>query len=238
MLPAAADAERHLTEQCAQLEACQEQCPQSTHLVELQRQVEQTTAAETEARQRLAACQQRQQQATAARRSLSHDYHPIDLETGRPREASEVGQRLKEDCDRLDEIAREAGLSPHSREKLAKARRVLNAMQKTIAFFWATVGARLASWKLSAAVMVWMREALIPGLYLVSAAEKASTAAERQRLRARAEEVLARARSPDGVWGSLSVDEQADLGRQQAGHGLAAYGIPGQDRSDLHRPAL
>jgi len=208
---AATDAQQLTAQRRAELTACQEQCPQSSHPTVLQQQVDQAEVEEVEKRQRLAACQQRQQQATAARRSLSHDYHPIDLETGRSREASEVGQRLKEDCDRLDEIAREAELSSHSREKLAKARRVLNAMQKTIAFFWATVGARLASWKLSAAVMVWMREALIPGLYLASAAEKASTAAERQRLRARAEEVLARARSPDGVWGSLSVDEQADL---------------------------
>jgi hypothetical protein len=208
---AIAEAQQVTAHRRAALTACQEQCPQSTQVSELQRQVEQAAAAEAELRQRLAACQQRQQQATEARQRLSQDYHPIDPETGRPREAEEVGQRLKQDLDQLDEIAAAAGLSASARQKLSKARRVLRAMQNTIAFFWATVATRLASWKLSPTVTVWMREELIPGLYLAAAAEKASTAAERQRLRARAEEVLARARSPDGVWGRLNVDERADL---------------------------
>jgi hypothetical protein len=60
-------------------------------------------------------------------------------------------------------------------------------------------------------ITTWLREALIPGLYLESAAQKASTSAERQRLRVRAAEILARARSPDGVWGTLSDEERGDL---------------------------
>jgi hypothetical protein len=208
---AVADAGQVTAQQRAELTACQEQCPQSTQVSELQRQVEQAAAAEAELRQRLAACQQRQQQATEARRRLSRDYHPVDLETGRPRAAEEVGQRLKQDLDQVDEIAVAAGLSVPARQKLSKARRVLKAMQSTIAFFWATVATRLASWNLSPAVTVWMREELIPGLYLAAAAEKATTAAARHQLRGRAEEVLARARSPDGVWGGLSVEERADL---------------------------
>ena len=62
-----------------------------------------------------------------------------------------------------------------------------------------------------AATAEWLREQLIPGLYLELAAGKAKTAAERQRLRERAEEILARARSPDGVWGTLTEAEQQDL---------------------------
>lgn len=208
---AAAAAQRHVTEQREQLTACQEQCPQSTHVAELQPQVEQAAAAETEARQRLAACQQRQRQATEARHGLSHDYHPIDIETGRPVTESEVGRRLSDHFDRLDDIARNAGLSAHAQKKLAKARRVLPGLQATIAFFWATVLSRLASWQLSAAVATWLRDELLPAVYLECVAAKANTSAERQRLRARAEEVLARARSPDGVWGTLSDAEQAHL---------------------------
>jgi hypothetical protein len=177
----------------------------------LQRQAEQAAAAEAELQQRLAACQQRHQQATEARQRLSRAYHPVDLETGRPREADEVGQLLKQDLDQLDEIAAAAGLSASARQKLSKARRVLSAMQHTIAFLWAMVAARLASWQLPAGVSKWMREELIPGLYLALTAEKASTAAERHRLRTRAEEVLARARSPDGPWGRWNDDERAEL---------------------------
>ena len=208
---AVAEAQQVTAQRQAELTACQEQCPQSAQVSELQRQVEQAATAEADLQQRLAACQQRHQQATEARHRLSRAYHPVELETGRPREAEEVGQLLKQDLDQLDEIAAAAGLSASARQKLSKARRVLPAMQRTIAFFWAMVAARLASWQLPAAVTLWMREELIPGLYLAIAAEKASTAAERDRLRARAEEVLARARSPDGPWGRLNEDERADL---------------------------
>lgn len=203
-----ANAERHISVQRDQLLACQEQCPQSLHVAELQRQVAQATAAEAEARQRLAACQQRQRQATEARHGLSHDYHPIDLETGQPVSASEVERRLSGHFDRLDDVARDAGLSAHAQEKLAKARRVLPGLQATIAFFWATVLSRLALWQLPTAEETWLRDELLPAVYLERVTAKAITASERQRLRERAAEVLARARSPDGVWGTLSDSER------------------------------
>jgi hypothetical protein len=144
---------------------------------------------------------------------LSHDYHPIDLEAGEPLEAEEVCRRLSGHFDRLREIAAEAGLSEPARERLAKAHRVLDAMIATIAFFWTTVAQRLASRDLPPEVSTWLREQLLAGFYLKMAAAKARTAAERERLRARADEVLARARSPDGVWGRLSLAEQGDLER-------------------------
>jgi len=209
---AVTNAEQATAKLRAEQAACQEQCPQSTHAADLQRQIEQV-AAEAGARQKLTACQQRQQQATESRRGLSHDYHPIDLETGGPLEAEEVARRLSGHFDRLEEIAGEAGLSDSARERLAKARRVLDAMIATIAFFWTTVAQRLASRDLPPAVSTWLREQLMAGFYLQMAASKASTAARRERLRARAEEVLARARSPDGVWGRLSVAEQGELER-------------------------
>jgi hypothetical protein len=208
---AAAAATQQTEQRQQELAACQQQCPQSSSVGELQQQLDQTLAAEAEARQQLAACQQRQQQATEARQAISHDYHPIDLETGRPVAAEEVGRRLSGHFDQLDRIADEAGLSARAKEKLAKARRVLASMQSTILFFWTTVIQRLASWQLPAATAQWLREQLIPGLYLEMAAEKAKTAAERQRLRERAKEVLARARSPDGMWGTLTEAEQQDL---------------------------
>lgn len=208
---AVTDAEQTTAELCAEQAACQEQCPLTTHVAELQQQIEQAVAAEAEAKQQRAACQQRQQQATETRQALSHDYHPIDLETGQPLEAEEVSRRLSGHFDRLDEIAKEAGLSEPARERLAKARRVLDAMIATIAFFWRTVAQRLASRNLPPEVSTWLREQLIPGVYLKMVAAKASTAAQRELLWARAEEVLERARSPDGVWGRLSVVEQGTL---------------------------
>ena len=188
---AATAAQQVTAQRQAELAACREQCPQSTHREELQRQVDQAVAAEAECRQRLAAGQQRQQQATAARRRLSQDYHPFDLETGQPRTAEEVGQRLQQDCAELDAVAAAAGLSEHATRscpKPAGSYRRCSGRSPSSGRPWRR---SLASWKLSPVVTTWLQQELLPGLYLASAAEKAQTAAERERLRTRADAVLA-----------------------------------------------
>jgi len=167
--------------------------------------------AETAAREQIEACQARQKRAQAARQGLGRDYHPIDLQTAQPLTAEEVGRRLAGHFDALDQVAAEAGLSTHARDKLAKARRVLDSMQATIAFFWTIVASRLAAWGYHPTVQRWMQQDLIPAYYLCRVANKARTAEEKQRLRILAAEVLARARSPDGLWGTLPGDLQADL---------------------------
>lgn len=194
-----------------QLEACAQQCPQSSHLPLLQQQVQQAEAAQTAVNEHVSACQDRQQRATEARQGLGRDYHPFDLQNGQPLEADQVAERLTGHFDTLEKVAAEAGLSANATDKLAKARRVLSAMQATIAFFWSTIATWLTAWNLSEPVQQWMREQLIPGFYLRRAAEKASTADERLRLRELAEKILARARSPDSIWGTLSPEEQASL---------------------------
>lgn len=166
---------------------------------------------EAAARQQVQACQDRQERAQAARQGLGRDYHPIDLVTGQTLSAEEVSQRLQGHFDTLDHVAAEASLSDQAHAKLAKARRVLGAMQATVAFFWTMIAARLAAWGYDPAVQQWLRQELIPAYYLRRVAQKADTAQERQRLRTLAAEVLARARSPDGAWGTFSPELQAEL---------------------------
>lgn len=125
-----------------------------------------------------------------------------------------MAQRLAGHFDTLDQVAVEARLSTLAREKLAKARRVLNGLQATVAFFWTMIAVRFESWQLSEPLQQWLREQLIPGYYLRRAAEKATTSEERRRLRELSQEVLARARSPDGLWGTLSAEAQAELERK------------------------
>jgi hypothetical protein len=167
--------------------------------------------AEAAARQRFQVCQARQTRAQAARQGLGRDYHPVDLVTGQPVTAEEVARRLQGHLDTLDQVAAEAGLSDQACAKLAKARRVLSAMQATLVFFWTTISAKLAAWGYDPAVQQWLRQELIPACYLCRIARKADTAHERQRLRELAAEVLARARSPDGPWGTFSPELQAEL---------------------------
>jgi hypothetical protein len=208
---AAAEARQLAAQRQQELVACQSQCAESSHVAELQQQADQAAAEARHAQERLTACQSRQQQACEARQGISRDYHPVDMETGEALSADDVQRRLDARFDGLEQIADEAELSPRAKEKLAKARRVLPAMVGTIVFFWATAAQRLAGWPLPAATAVWLREQLIPGLYLQLSAAKGSTAAERHRRSELAEKILARARSPDGVWGTLSEEERKDL---------------------------
>jgi hypothetical protein len=198
----------------AQFVACREQCPESFQGPELEQQLQQARIEEAAAGEHLSVCRDRQQRATQARRGLSHDYHPFDLDNGRPLDEDEVGRRLAGHFDTLEQIAAEAGLSAHATKKLAKARRVLDPMKATILFFWKMIGMWFSLGDLPEPVRQGMRQELIPGLYLARVAEKAPDAAERQRLRKLSQEILARARSPDGFWGTLRPEVQADLERK------------------------
>ena len=195
----------------AQQEACRQACPESTLPEEIGAQIRQTEAEVAAAGRRVSACQDRQQRATAARQGLSRDYHPFDPATGQPQTAEEVAGKLASHFEVLDQVADEADLSTHARQRLAKARRVLEAMKATVAFFWAMIATRLDQWTLEEPIRCWLREQLIPAYYLKQAAAKAATAHERQRLRTLSQEILARARSPDGLWGTLGPQLQADL---------------------------
>jgi hypothetical protein len=194
-----------------QSRACREQCPQSCQGPELEQQLQLAQSEEAAAKEHLSACQDRQQRASVARRGLSHDYHPFDLDNGRPLDEDEVGRRLAGHFDTLEQIAAAAGLSAHATKKLAKARRVMEPMKATILFFWRMIGAWFSLWDLAEPVRRWMQQELIPGFYLARVAEKASGAAQRQRLRELSRKILARARSPDGLWGTLSPEVRADL---------------------------
>ena len=208
------DARARVADLQAQFEACREQCPESSQGSELDQRLQQARAEEGAAGEHLSACQDRQQRASEARRGLSHDYHPFDLDNGQPLDEDEVGHRLAGHFDTLRQIAAEAGLSAHATKKLAKARRVLAPMKATIMFFWKMIGVWFSLWDLPEPICQWMQQELIPGLYLARVAEKASDATERQRLRKLSQEILARARSPDGLWGTLRPEVQADLERK------------------------
>lgn len=200
--------QRKTAEFQAKRQADPEACRPGSLVDVLARQAQEAQAV---ARQRVHVCQDRQERARAARQGLSRDYHPIDQATGQPLEAEEVGRRLQSHFDTLDQVADEASLSAQARAKLAKARRLLDAMQATVAFFWTTIAAWLAAWGYDLTVQQWLQQELIPAYYLRGVARKAGTAQERQRLRTLAAEVLARARSPDGPWGTLSPEFQAEL---------------------------
>ena len=194
-----------------ELQACQQQCPQSDHGSSLQAQLGDAEEAEREAEKNVQDCQNRQQQAADARRGISRDYHPFDLTTAAPCTAEEVESRLQQHFDRLQSVADQANLSQNAREKIAKARRILAGLVATISFYWSTVRMRLCQWNLPQPIVDLMISDLIPAYYFQIAAAKASTSQERQRLRELSQSIFARARSPTGLWAALDPQIRHDL---------------------------
>jgi hypothetical protein len=176
----------------AEHDACREQCPQDPLVEVLARHVQRAEAEEAAAVERVTVGLSRQRRAKTARQGLGRDCHRVDMVTGQAVSANESAKRLTDHFDTLDQVAAEASLSAHAREKLAKAHRVLDAMQTTLVFLWTIIATRLEAWQVSPSARQSMQEPLIPGYCLQRAAEKAGSAQERQQLRALSEEVLAR----------------------------------------------
>lgn len=150
----------------------------------------------------VAACAERQEQARAAMRGLGEADHPFDLDSGRAQDAAVVERRLTESFVRLEELAQTAQLPAASRQRLAKARRVLPGLVAAVAFFWLRVRAA-ATQRYGPQSWVWV-ERLVAGMYLRGVAGKVPKAERRGALRAVAEQCLGEARAvvaaPEGGW--------------------------------------
>jgi hypothetical protein len=192
-------------------QACQQQCANSDYAGSLQPKLHQAEELERTAEKHWKDCEQRQQKAAHARRGISQDYHPFDLTSGVARTPEEVMARLESHYDQLETVAEQAKLSQRGKDKIAKSRRLIPALAATIAFFWAALSTRLRQWNLPQPVDDLMRSQLIPAYYLQIAASKASSSQERQRLRELAQSILARARSPTGLWATLDPQIRAEL---------------------------
>lgn len=176
--------------------ACRTQCPRSQYVQQKQIEIEQTEQLLADAQDTYQTCRQRQTDAAEARRGISGDYHPFDLNTAEPCDPEEVARRLNRHFDRLDEIAQEAKLSESSFKKLAKARRVLPQMVATIAFFWSWVRIKLNALGIPQEVRTVFIEQLLAGYYFERLAQKATMAEQRRTFRACSQQRLERARAP------------------------------------------
>jgi len=197
-----------------ELAACRAQCPVSSQGFALEQQCAAAERNTVVARARRDQCQDRQHRARTARRGLSRDYHPFDLETGQRLEAAEVERRLTQHFDTLTQIAVEANLSSAARDRLAKARRVLPSLVATLTFFWSMIAIRLARLQGSLEVARVWRDELVAGHYLARAADRADKADERQRLHALSDMILARARSPTSPLAALPEADREGLEQQ------------------------
>ena len=182
--------------------------PDFTRHIAESRALEQAMAARREA------AQQRQEQMRQAIRGVGDDYHPFDLASGRPCDADAVRQRLTARFDAIERLAADAALATTARQRIAKARRVLDAMVATLAWVWVVIHTRLDALGLTPPLKVVVIEQLIAGLYLVRVAAKARSPVERAAITAVADRLLAQARAPDGPLAALPAKPREALERE------------------------
>ena len=166
------------------------------------------------ARREFETTQARQRRAREARLGIGREYHPFDLKTGAPKEASEAQAGLNIHFDALDQIATEAHLKPSSFARLAKAKRVLPAMIETLVFFWTLVAIRAAALTFSPEIVKIWQNQLVAGYYLASVAQRCSDSKERKRLRDLSNAILEQAKARDGPLSALTEKEVSYLEEQ------------------------
>jgi len=159
----------------------------------------------------LAQAQARQNEARELIRELGVLYHPYDLAQGQTQPVARVAARFTAVWSRLKALAAAADLPTRACERLAKAERLTVQWLATLAFFFATVTARVEALALPPELEAAVLEQLIPALYLERVAARGTTAATRQRAQAASSALLEALRRPDHPLQTLTSEASAQV---------------------------
>ena len=138
-------------------------------------------------------------------------YHPYDLEQGQAQPVARVAARFTAVWSRLKELAAAADLPNRACERLAKAERLTVQWLATLAFFFATVTARVEALALPPELEAAVLGQLIPALYLERVAARSTTAETRQRVQAAIPPCSNTLRRPDHPLQSLAPEASAQV---------------------------
>ena len=111
-----------------------------------------------------------QLQVSAARAEIGEVYHPYNIETGAAQDSDKVSELLESCFDKINEGSK--GLSDKCKKRIDKAHRVVKSMVSTVSFFFCMIEIYMDNIQLSEAEKQLMHQFLIPGFYLLAAAEK------------------------------------------------------------------
>ncbi len=144
-------------------------------------------------------------------RSLSTAYHPVDLQTGELRTATNIEADFDQAVATIDDAVVALDLPAKRTAKVAKAKRVLPKMVGLVTFFFAHLRGRLATLGVSEEVVSIVLDQLVPAFYLQQVARRRCLAAERDRRLALSGDLLARARAPGSALAALPATLQTQL---------------------------
>jgi hypothetical protein len=172
-----------------------------------------TQAEQTEESARLALEQAvaRQQQVRDARQAISHAYHPINLQTGEPITTEQLESILYQQFSIIEEVAQQTSLSDKCQKRIAKAKRLIPDMVKTLSFFWHLISCHFIHPRQSRLHITAMFGHLLPGFYLQKVAEQQKLAETKHELKERAAQVLQEWYSRDGPFAALNENTRTQL---------------------------
>lgn len=174
---------------------------------EFDKRIEVSRQKEQQARQSFETAQSHQDRMKEAIQQIGDSYHPVDLETGKLKEAEEVSEALKRCFSQIEAVACEAKLSESSLKRIQKAKKVVVDMVATIVFFHFTIRAKIEALCLTANVERVVLENLIPAIYISRVSRKAKCAGDRHRLRQKSEQLLLALRDESSPFNELDKEE-------------------------------
>ena len=107
-----------------------------------------------------------QKRAQEARRAITENYHPFNLETGKKRTPEGLKKELSEAYEELEWVAEQAKCTDNQKKKLKKSRGMVESLVGTLAFFWSFVMQYFFSLRLDNEERVLFEEFLLPIAYL------------------------------------------------------------------------
>ncbi len=158
----------------------------------------------------LAQVEQDREQMREAVRTISTHYHPYDLQTGQERSSEQVRSEFNECFDEIEQLSASTNLPARANKCIAKARRLVESMSATVAFFHSLIASGLDGLNLEEDVRGVVRNMLIPLEYLRLAAGRASEANQRKSLIGVVESLIERV-GASTVWLTLSEGEREKL---------------------------
>jgi hypothetical protein len=175
----------------------------------LDARIETARTAEKEVTARLEQALADRDEARAAIAGISTDYHPYDLNDGRPQTPEVVAAKIGARISTLESIAIRSGLSDRTTKGLAKAKRVVPGLVDTIRFVHQQIAAQLAALAISLDQREQIANHMVPAIYLQAVARRAPTVAERQPIMATADLLSQRLLAPDNVLRSLPQEPRS-----------------------------
>jgi len=175
--------------------------------VEFDKRIEAAVQIQEQARKDLETADSHQVRMKEAIQKISRAYHPVDIETGKMKQADEVSRSLNDCFTEIEAVASEANLLEPSLKRILKAKKLVVDMVAVILFYHMHIQAKVEALSLPPKVEQAVMDTLIPGLYIKRLSKQAKSADERRRLRMLSQNILGSLQAEDGAFGALSAEE-------------------------------